>query len=245
MTKSNTPYILAHRGDHLLFPENTLEALEEAASIGVDGFELDIRSTSDGEVILHHDASLERLSNHASRIYTLSRQNLKQFSLKNRKNRSTYYTTSFTYLYQILERFVHHYIINIEVKLAGEMTGRLVKNLVKLLQDLSQLDNIIISSFYPYILKDLKQALPEVKTGFLFDKVTPKIKEEWYKEEYSYLHPHYILFKNEKISRELLQIDKGIITWTVNKIPEYLVSLIPYITGLITDDPLYIMEKIS
>jgi glycerophosphoryl diester phosphodiesterase len=47
--------VLSHRGYHVQFPENTLEAFEAAAAMGVDGIETDLRLTSDGQLILFHD----------------------------------------------------------------------------------------------------------------------------------------------------------------------------------------------
>ncbi|MCU0256378.1 MAG: glycerophosphodiester phosphodiesterase [Vicinamibacterales bacterium] len=54
------PLILAHRGGLALRPENTLAAFEHAAGLGVDGFECDLRLSRDGEVMVIHDATLDR-----------------------------------------------------------------------------------------------------------------------------------------------------------------------------------------
>jgi glycerophosphoryl diester phosphodiesterase len=47
--------VLSHRGYHVQLPENTLEAFEAAAAMGVDGIETDLRLTADGQLILFHD----------------------------------------------------------------------------------------------------------------------------------------------------------------------------------------------
>lgn len=47
--------VLAHRGYHQHVPENTLEAFEAAAKLGVDGFETDLRLSADGRIVLFHD----------------------------------------------------------------------------------------------------------------------------------------------------------------------------------------------
>jgi glycerophosphoryl diester phosphodiesterase len=54
------PYVVAHRGDSLHFPENTLPALNAAVALGVDWIELDVVTTSDGVVIVSHDTTAER-----------------------------------------------------------------------------------------------------------------------------------------------------------------------------------------
>jgi glycerophosphoryl diester phosphodiesterase len=57
---SPRPLVFAHRGGAALAPENTLEAFERAVALGVDGIELDVRASSDGRVVVHHDATLDR-----------------------------------------------------------------------------------------------------------------------------------------------------------------------------------------
>jgi hypothetical protein len=52
--RKNKPLILAHRGRHEVFPENSLTALLTAAKVA-DGFETDIRQTADGVLVLAHD----------------------------------------------------------------------------------------------------------------------------------------------------------------------------------------------
>ena len=54
--RKNKALILAHRGDHEVFPENSLTALLAAAKVA-DGFETDIRQTADGVLVLAHDAT--------------------------------------------------------------------------------------------------------------------------------------------------------------------------------------------
>lgn len=48
--------ILAHRGYHAEFPENTLEAFGAAVAAGCDGIETDVRLTREGEPVLCHSA---------------------------------------------------------------------------------------------------------------------------------------------------------------------------------------------
>lgn len=54
------PRILAHRGDSARFPENTLPAFLSAAELGVDVIETDVHLTSDGQIIIWHDDTLDR-----------------------------------------------------------------------------------------------------------------------------------------------------------------------------------------
>jgi glycerophosphoryl diester phosphodiesterase len=52
--------VVAHRGAHEEAPENTLAAFRQAIAIGCDYVELDVRETRDGELVLMHDATVDR-----------------------------------------------------------------------------------------------------------------------------------------------------------------------------------------
>jgi glycerophosphoryl diester phosphodiesterase len=56
------PRLFAHRGGAALAPENTLEAFDEAARLGIEAFELDVRLTRDGAVVVFHDEGTERIT---------------------------------------------------------------------------------------------------------------------------------------------------------------------------------------
>jgi glycerophosphoryl diester phosphodiesterase len=65
-TPGNTgilPINIAHRGARSLAPENTLAAARKALETGADMWELDVAITSDGEVVIIHDDTLERTCN--------------------------------------------------------------------------------------------------------------------------------------------------------------------------------------
>jgi glycerophosphoryl diester phosphodiesterase len=60
---SGWPVNLAHRGASALAPENTMEAFRIAVEAGAGGLELDVHLTSDGHVVVIHDATVERTTN--------------------------------------------------------------------------------------------------------------------------------------------------------------------------------------
>ena len=49
------PLVLGHRGASAYAGDNTLDAFRLAVVQGADGIETDIRLTSDGVMVLHHD----------------------------------------------------------------------------------------------------------------------------------------------------------------------------------------------
>src|ERR1700679_1820495 len=56
------PQLLCHRTANEDVPENTLESLEQAALLGCNVVEIDLRRTLDGQIVLNHDGILERLT---------------------------------------------------------------------------------------------------------------------------------------------------------------------------------------
>ena len=56
--------LFCHRTANKDVTENTLESLEQAALLGCNVVEIDLRRTLDGKIILNHDGYLERLTDY-------------------------------------------------------------------------------------------------------------------------------------------------------------------------------------
>ena len=56
------PLVLGHRGYRARYPENTLLAFREAMDGGADGIECDLQKTSDGQYVVIHDPTTERVT---------------------------------------------------------------------------------------------------------------------------------------------------------------------------------------
>ncbi|WP_227356272.1 glycerophosphodiester phosphodiesterase [Haladaptatus salinisoli] len=56
------PYITAHRGFRDVFPQNTIAAVEGSSRLGAERIEIDVEATSDGEIVVFHDARLDDLT---------------------------------------------------------------------------------------------------------------------------------------------------------------------------------------
>jgi glycerophosphoryl diester phosphodiesterase len=69
LARLRSPLHIAHRGGAALYPENTLYAFEQAVRVHrTDMLELDLHATADGEVVVAHDATLERCTDGAGPI---------------------------------------------------------------------------------------------------------------------------------------------------------------------------------
>ncbi|POF34153.1 glycerophosphodiester phosphodiesterase [Roseibium marinum] len=62
------PEIVCHRGACGIAPENTKSAARAAWAAGFDSVEIDVRETSDGELVVHHDPLLERTTSGAGEL---------------------------------------------------------------------------------------------------------------------------------------------------------------------------------
>jgi glycerophosphoryl diester phosphodiesterase len=54
------PLVFAHRGGCALGPENVIATFDAGLAAGADGLELDVHLSSDGVLVVHHDATLDR-----------------------------------------------------------------------------------------------------------------------------------------------------------------------------------------
>jgi glycerophosphoryl diester phosphodiesterase len=78
------PYVMAHRGDSDHAPENTLAAFRLAAAAGADIVETDLWFTADGQMICHHDATLERMTGDPRRVNDVSLAEIRSLEIRSR-----------------------------------------------------------------------------------------------------------------------------------------------------------------
>ena len=74
--------VIAHRGSHLKFPENTLAAYEEAIKEGADYVEIDLRTTKDGHLVIMHDESTTRMTGIKGDIKDLNYSDIRDLKIK-------------------------------------------------------------------------------------------------------------------------------------------------------------------
>ncbi len=72
------PVVIAHRGDHINLPENTLAAYESAIRLGADYVEVDLRTTSDSCLVVSHNASVDAQTNGKGLIREMSFASVQQ-----------------------------------------------------------------------------------------------------------------------------------------------------------------------
>ncbi len=60
--------VIAHRGEHRQHPENTIPAFQAAIEMGADFIEVDVRTTSDGRLVLMHDRTVDGRTNGSGEV---------------------------------------------------------------------------------------------------------------------------------------------------------------------------------
>ncbi len=76
---------MAHRGASDLAPENSLASFDLAVEHGADLLETDIWLTADGEIVCHHDATLERMTGDPRRVTGVSLSQLRRLRLESKE----------------------------------------------------------------------------------------------------------------------------------------------------------------
>ena len=72
--------VWAHRGASGYVPENTLDAFQKAVEMGADGIELDVQMTKDGELVVIHDETIDRVSDGKGWVKDYTYAELKKFN---------------------------------------------------------------------------------------------------------------------------------------------------------------------
>src|ERR1700710_2517630 len=76
--------VIAHRGDHVIFPENTLAGYAEAIKNGADYVEIDLRTTKDSGLVSMHDATVNRMTNGKGAVKDLTFNEVESLQVKSR-----------------------------------------------------------------------------------------------------------------------------------------------------------------
>lgn len=168
--------IYAHRGASGTYPENTLAAFEAAAKLPVAGVEFDVHLTSDGELVVIHDESINRTSNGEGFVKDLTLAELQQYDF------GTWFDAKFAgekipTLRQVLAVFkdtTHR--INIELKTDIFVYEGIAEKTLALVNEMQLQERVMISSFDHEILQQVHVQAPEIEIATLFAAVIVNMK---------------------------------------------------------------------
>lgn len=146
---------IAHRGASGYAPENTLVAFQRALDLGVDMIEFDVRATRDGELVVFHDARLERLTGGQGRLDALTYDELSDYQVAGEP---------IPRLVDVLSALGSRCQINIEIKQRG-----LVDAIVAEVRRLGLQRHVIFSSLRHGELLKVKAIDPLLRVGALLN----------------------------------------------------------------------------
>ncbi len=189
--------------------ENTIEAFDYAVANGCDGFEFDVRFTSDRRSVVCHDSELGRNEVAAMRFSELARY--------------------LACLEEVLARFSRNAYLDIEVKVSGNE-----EEIVKLLIANPPLRGFVVSSFLPQVLRRLHELDPSLPLGYVCKQA--ELARQWSEVPISVFIPQYMLV-SQAVVDEVHAAGLALFAWTVNQRNAMLRLASWGVDGLISDDP--------
>ncbi len=261
-TAKGTTLNIGHRGATSLAPENTLQAAQKAFEAGADMWELDVRMTADGELVLLHDRSLPRTSN-AKQIFPRRRPwRLESFTLAelrqlefgawyNQKDpfeqiaagnvsvndQARYAHTPIPTLREALA-FTrdHNWQVNLEIEHTPGHAPSIVADVAALIESMGMVEQVLISSFHHRYLSTIKEINPRIATGALDSKPRQRIPSLLKRLDAQVYLPRSA-FATPEMTASLAAQGYAIIVWTANELADMQKLLAMGVSGIITDFP--------
>lgn len=152
------PELMAHRGNSVLAPENTLAAFAEALKTPAQSTELDVHLTADGHVVVMHDATVDRTTNGTGAIADLTLAQLKALDA------GSWFGPAFAgepvpTLAEVVELVGSRLALNVEIKSSADPES--ARKVVAVLRDGGVLDQSTISSFGLQALLQTRKHWPQ------------------------------------------------------------------------------------
>nr|WP_325300762.1 glycerophosphodiester phosphodiesterase family protein [uncultured Dysosmobacter sp.] len=212
------PCLLAHRGFSEAYPENSPLAFQMAAEkTGADGIESDVHITRDGELVIFHDASVERTSNGTGFVKDHTYEEMLALDIGGWKSPEFAGQHIWT-LGQLLD-FCREakLLLNLELKNYEVFYRDLEQRVIDEICQRQMQDAVFVSSFNHISMQRFKELCPDIETGLLYDK--PLLDMEAYirRSNADSMHPRYMLLQYQPELVELYH-SRGmkVNTWTVN-----------------------------
>lgn len=173
LVQRSKPFVMAHRGNSELCPENTLAAFQRALDDGTDAIETDLHLSSDGELMCIHDGTLERTTNGVGSVNQHTRAELQSLSASYGK--AGFESETIPTLRELLTRLPKTVALGLELKSDAFLKADVCLKLARLLEETETLNRVFTLSFNPDRLMAIRRHLPDTPTGLitLFRPVTP------------------------------------------------------------------------
>ena len=244
------PLVFAHRGGGGLFPENTLEAFQYSARMGVDVLELDVHATSDGRLVVLHDSSVDRTTDGTGKVREMTLEQLKKLDAGYKFTPDGGKTFPFRgrgvtvpTLEEILAA-LPAMTFNIEPK---QQTPSITKPLCGILRDRNATGKTIVGSFRQEVLDEFRAECTEVATSASPSEVSKFLAMYKTGLAASYTPPMQALQVPENVgylnvvSKDFVEaahkLNLKVHVWTINQPDDMRRLLEMGVDGIMTDYP--------
>lgn len=157
---------IAHRGFHLSVPENTVAAFRQAAQLGADGIETDVQLTKDGQLVVHHNYTIDACSNGQGVIAEMTLSELRRYRCVDTSGK-VHPDSQIPTLEECLKACTGLELVNIELKAPIDRTLLYVERVVDAVSALGFTQRVVISAFDHRLLRQVKTLNPQLKVGVL------------------------------------------------------------------------------
>ncbi len=163
----HNPASIAHAGAQGHAPANTIEAFALALDLGADTLEMDLQLTADGEVVAHHDGTVDRETDGTGAIRDLTLDELAEldagygFTDADGGHPWRGRGVSIPTLEEVFEAFPGTFMV-LELKTDGGPD--LVAAVAERVRAHDRADDVVIASFDLAFIEEARQRLPEVAT---------------------------------------------------------------------------------
>jgi glycerophosphoryl diester phosphodiesterase len=237
----NETKIYGHRGCKGSYPENTLLSFYHAILQGVDGLELDVHLTKDGEIVVIHDELLDRTTDGRGFIKDYHLQEIKQFSAGIKFSDYERYEDSWMLetvptLKEVLELLAPFDIeLNIELKTNLFTYEGIEEKILSVVKEYGNHRKVVYSSFHlPTILR-IKELDKSANIAWLLNQpiLNPRDYLETLKLESLHVNKSIILKDQENWKH----LKESIRIWTVNDVNDLRKLIEMNVETIITDFP--------
>ena len=234
------PTVMAHRGLSADAPENTLYAFSDAISVGADFIELDVQQTRDGVLVVMHDSNLKRTTGVNKDIWDVDYADIQNLDAGSWFD-PAYANARIPTLEETLQFVDKRAKLNIEIKPTKHGSDTLEQDVAELITRYQYTDACYVTSFSYGSLKKVKEANPEIHTGYLMSVAYGQFYSLKYADAFSLNK----VFVTSQVVNAAHQQGKQIFAWTVNSMSEVRSLCNLHVDSIITDDPVMVQNVIS
>lgn len=234
------PTVMAHRGLSADAPENTLYAFSDAILVGADFIELDVQQTRDGVLVVMHDSNLKRTTGVNKDIWDVDYADIQNLDAGSWFD-PAYANARIPTLEETLQFVDKRAKLNIEIKPTKHGSDTLEQDVAELITQYQYTDACYVTSFSYGSLKKVKEANPEIRTGYLMSVAYGQFYSLKYADAFSLNK----VFVTSQVVNAAHQQGKQIFAWTVNGMSEVRSLCNLHVDSIITDDPVMVQNVIS